>query len=181
MRRFFLIYLLLLICFSFKAQFQFNFNDSIEVYRTNTSLKYPWAGGLNYAQFSEIDYDYDGDMDLLVFERSNDQMRVFEQKIEGGVSFYKLDPLAYLEFPEQIRYRVFSIDYNGDGKNDLFTYGIGGIKVFKNVGSPQIGLQWELAKDLLYSDYTGANLNLYVSSSDIPAIVDVDFDGDIIF
>ena len=179
MRRFFLIYLLLLICFSFKAQFQFNFNDSIEVYRTNTALKYPWAGGLNYAQFSEIDYDYDGDMDLLVFDRSNDQMRVFEQKIEGGVSFYKLDPLAYLEFPEQIRYRVFSIDYNADGKNDLFTYGIGGIKVFKNVGSPQIGLQWELAKDLLYSDYTGANLNLYVSSSDIPAIVDVDFDGDI--
>jgi hypothetical protein len=179
MRRFFLIYLLVLICFSFKAQFQFNFNDSIEVYRANTALKYPWAGGLNYAQFSEIDYDYDGDMDLLVFDRSNDQMRVFEQKIEGGVSFYKLDPLAYLEFPEQIRYRVFSIDYNGDGKNDLFTYGIGGIKVFKNVGSPQIGLQWELAKDLLYSDYTGANLNLYVSSSDIPAIVDVDFDGDI--
>ena len=179
MRRFSLIYLLLLICFSFKAQFQFNFNDSIEVYRTNTALKYPWAGGLNYAQFSEIDYDYDGDMDLLVFDRSNDQMRVFEQKIEGGVSFYKLDPLAYLEFPEQIRYRVFSIDYNGDGKNDLFTHGIGGIKVFKNVGSPQLGLQWELAKDLLYSDYTGANLNLYVSSSDIPAIVDVDFDGDI--
>jgi hypothetical protein len=179
MRRLFLIYLLLLICFSFKAQFQFNFNDSIEVYRTNSALKYPWAGGLNYAQFSEIDYDYDGDMDLLVFDRSNDQMRVFEQKIEGGVSFYKLDPLAYLEFPEQIRYRVFSIDYNGDGKNDLFTYGIGGIKVFKNVGSPQLGLQWELAKDLLYSDYTGANLNLYVSSSDIPAIVDVDFDGDI--
>jgi len=179
MRRLFLIYLLLLICFSFKAQFQFNFNDSIEVYRTNTALKYPWAGGLNYAQFSEIDYDYDGDMDLLVFDRSNDQMRVFEQKIEGGVSFYKLDPLAYLEFPEQIRYRVFSIDYNGDGKNDLFTYGIGGIKVFKNAGSPQLGLQWELAKDLLYSDYTGANLNLYVSSSDIPAIVDVDFDGDI--
>ena len=179
MRRFFLIYLLLLICFSFKAQFQFNFNDSIEVYRTNTALKYPWAGGLNYAQFSEIDYDYDGDMDLLIFDRSNDQMRVFEQKIEGGVSFYKLDPLAYLEFPEQIRYRVFSIDYNGDGKNDLFTYGIGGIKVFKNAGSPQLGLQWELVKDLLYSDYTGANLNLYVSSSDIPAIVDVDFDGDI--
>jgi hypothetical protein len=179
MRRFFLIYLLVLICFSFKAQFQFNFNDSIEVYRTNTALKYPWAGGLNYAQFSEIDYDYDGVMDLLVFDRSNDQMRVFEQKIESGVSFYKLNPLAYLEFPEQIRYRVFSIDYNGDGKNDLFTYGIGGIKVFKNVGSPQLGLQWELAKDLLYSDYTGANLNLYVSSSDIPAIVDVDFDGDI--
>ena len=24
------------------------------------TLKLPWAGGLNYAQFSEIDYDFDG-------------------------------------------------------------------------------------------------------------------------
>lgn len=179
MRRFFLIYLLLLICFSFKAQFQFNFNDSIEVYRTNTALKYAWAGGLNYAQFSEIDYDYDGDMDLLVFDRSNNQIRIFENKIDAGISFYDFDPLGYTYFPDQVRYRAFSIDYNGDGNNDLFTYGIGGIKVFKNVGNSQIGLQWELAKDLLYSDNWGANLNLYVSSSDIPAIVDVDFDGDI--
>ena len=30
----------------------------------------PWAGGLNYIQISDIDYDYDGDMDLLVFDRS---------------------------------------------------------------------------------------------------------------
>lgn len=40
-------------------------------------------------------------------------------------------------------------------------------------------MQWELAKNLLYSDNWGASLNLYVSSADIPAIVDVDNDGDI--
>ena len=66
MRSIVLLFYFLILCFSYKAQFQFNYNDSIEVYRTNTALKYPWAGGLNYAQFSEIDYDYDGDMDLLV-------------------------------------------------------------------------------------------------------------------
>ena len=179
MRSCLLFFYFLILCFSYKAQFQFNFNDSLEVYKANIALKHPWAGGLNYAQFSEIDYDYDGDMDLLVFDRSNDQIRIFEQKTEGGVAFYHFDPLGYLYFSDQVRYKAFSIDYNGDGKNDLFTYGIGGIKVFKNVGNSQIGLQWELAKEVLYSDNWGANLNLYVSSSDIPAIVDVDFDGDI--
>lgn len=179
MRTFFSLFFFILIYFSSEAQFQFDFNDSIEVKRANTTLKLPWAGGLNYAQFSELDYDFDGDMDLLVFDRSNDQIRVFEQKNEGGVPFYYFDPLGHMYFNDQVRYRAFSIDYNGDGKNDLFTYGIGGIKVFKNTGDSQIGLQWELAKELLYSDNWGANLNLYVSSSDIPAIVDVDFDGDI--
>lgn len=179
MRTFFSLFFFILIYFSSEAQFQFDFNDSIEVKRANTTLKLPWAGGLNYAQFSELDYDFDGDMDLLVFDRSNDQIRVFEQKNEGGVPFYHFDPLGHMYFNDQVRYRAFSIDYNGDGKNDLFTYGIGGIKVFKNTGDSQIGLQWELAKELLYSDNWGANLNLYVSSSDIPAIVDVDFDGDI--
>jgi hypothetical protein len=71
------------------------------------------------------------------------------------------------------------VDYNQDGKNDLFCYGIGGIKVYKNVGDAINGIQWEVAKDLLYSDNWGADLNLYVSSADIPAIVDVDGDSDI--
>jgi hypothetical protein len=36
-----------------------------------------------------------------------------------------------------------------------------------------------LIYNLLYSDYVGSFSNLYVSSSDIPAYVDVDFDSDI--
>ena len=36
-----------------------------------------------------------------------------------------------------------------------------------------------MAKDLIYSDYEGTPLNLYVSSSDIPALVDVEKDGDL--
>ena len=139
----------------------------------------PWAGGLNYPQFSSIDYDFDGDLDLLVFDRSNNQLRVFEHVQTDGVSSYVFDPYGEGWFPFDMRYRLFAIDYNGDNKKDLFTYGIGGLKVYKNSGNSTDGLSWELAKELVYSDYWGTVLNLYVSSTDIPAIVDVDNDGDI--
>ena len=161
------------------SQFQFNYNDSINVKYLGVNMDMPWAGGLNFSQFSEIDVDFDGDKDLFVFDRSANQIRVFVQEDLMGNKFYVFNPYASDKFPSGLRYRSTLIDYNGDGKNDLFTYGIGGIKVYKNIGDASQGLQWQLAKELLYSDYWGGLLNLYVSSSDIPAIVDVDNDGDI--
>jgi hypothetical protein len=177
--RYFLLILITFFTFSSYTQFQFNFNDSLRVLKNGVELKLPWAGGLNYAQVSDLDVDFDGDLDLLVFDRSNDQIRVFEQRQEGILTYYKLSPQAHLFFPMDIRYRLTAVDYNNDGKKDLFTYGIGGVKVYKNVGNSIDGIQWELAKNLLYSDNWGTQLNLYVSSADIPAIVDVDNDGDI--
>jgi hypothetical protein len=161
------------------SQFKFDFKDSIPVTFSGNELKYPWAGGLNYAQFSEIDFDFDGDMDLFIFDRSRDNIRLLEQIEENGVKKYKAKPNAKSYFPADLRYRVALLDYNLDGKNDIFTYGIGGVKVYKNTGSLVNGLSWELVNDLIYSDYDGDYNNLYVSSTDIPAYVDVDFDGDI--
>ena len=80
----------------------------------------PWAGGLNYAQFSDIDYDFDGDLDLLVFDRSNNQLRIFEHIQTAGISSYRYDPFGEQWFPSDMRYRLFAIDYNGDNKKDLF-------------------------------------------------------------
>ena len=162
-----------------EAQFQFAFNDSIVVRKFGVDLKLPWSGGLNYVQVSDLDIDFDGDNDLFVFDRSNDQIRVFKHEIQGASHFYSFLADSRSIFPSDIRYRATMLDYNGDGKNDLFTYGVGGIKVYKNTGNATNGLSWVLVKNLLYSDYWGSNLNLYVSSSDIPAIVDVDLDGDL--
>jgi hypothetical protein len=92
---------------------------------------------------------------------------------------YVFNPNGHTLFPTDLRYRLAAIDYNQDGKNDLFAYGIGGVKVYKNTGNSTTGLQWTVSKNLLYSDNWGTMLNLYVSSADIPAIVDVDLDGDI--
>jgi hypothetical protein len=161
------------------GQFGFEYKDSIVVKSGADTLKNAWAGGLSYAQFSDFDYDFDGDMDLFVFDRSSDNIRVFSQENNAGQKYYKLVPDAHLDFPAGITYRATMVDYDMDGKKDLFCYGIGGIKVYRNVGDAINGLQWSLSKDLLYSDNWGMNLNLYVSSADIPAIVDVDSDGDI--
>lgn len=161
------------------AQFNFEYNDSINVFNGGNELNLAWSGGQNYAQFSDFDFDFDGDMDLFVFDRSSDNCKVYIQENINGNKFYKLNYNAHLFFPSDVKYRATLVDYNQDGKKDLFAYGIGGIKVYKNTGDAANGLSWQLAKNLLYSNYWGANLNLYVSSADIPAIVDVEGDGDI--
>lgn len=179
MKRHYILIFILFVFNTLHAQFNFEYSNEISVKIGSNTLKLPWGGGLNYVQFSDFDYDFDGDLDLFVFDRSSDNIRVFTKELIGSDVQFKLQPTAPDFFPNDIRYRATMVDYNNDGKKDLFCYGVGGIKVYKNSGSLVDGLQWELVKDLLYSDNWGMNLNLYVSSTDIPAIVDVDFDGDI--
>jgi len=162
-----------------QAQFQFNFSDSILVFKNGNALELAWSGGQNNAQFSEIDVDFDGDMDLFVFDRSHDQVRVFRQDQLNGQHYYVADPAAFLKFPPGLRYRAYCADYNLDGKNDLFCYTIGGLRVYKNTGNSTIGLQWEQYNNYITSNYNGPELNLYISSADIPAIIDVEGDGDL--
>ncbi len=161
------------------AQFQFDYNPSLTVKIGSDTLENAWSGGLNYTQFSDFDFDFDGDLDLFLFDRSSNNIRVFTQEGSGSNKRYELAYNAKNKFPADIRYRATLVDYDGDGRKDMFSYGIGGIKVHRNVGDATNGLQWELFTDLIYSEYVNGSGNLYVSSSDIPAIVDVDFDGDI--
>lgn len=183
MKNYYILLVILISFFTFNqsvlAQFGFVYNDSIIVKKGGDTLQFPWAGGLNHAQFSTIDVDFDGLEDLFIFDRSTNQIRVFLKKEENGEFKYEFYYDSRSLFPEDIRYRAKAVDYNRDGKKDLFVYGIGGIKVFKNVGNATDGLQWELAKERVESEYTSSTEYLYVSSTDIPAYVDVDYDGDI--
>lgn len=161
------------------AQFQFDYDPSIPVSVGNETLSKAWDGGLNYTQFSDIDFDLDGDLDLLLFDRSNDQLRVYRKDVNGSNYSYHLEFNARDKFPADLRYRLFTTDYDNDGDKDIFTYGIGGVKVYKNISNPTDGLKFVLFKSVLQSVYSGGSSNLFVSSSDIPAIIDVDLDGDI--
>ncbi|MFK7787791.1 MAG: FG-GAP-like repeat-containing protein [Crocinitomicaceae bacterium] len=160
------------------AQFGFSYDASIPVIHGADTLLNPWAGGLNYAQFSDFDYDFDGDLDLFIFDRSNDQISVFTQE---GTSdkYYNYVYNARLQFPEGLRYRATLIDYDNDGRKDLFTAYLGGIRIYRNVGDQTNGLQWELFQSILYSEFPNVESILGVSIGDIPGIADVDFDGDI--
>lgn len=162
-----------------KAQFGFEYNPSIKVVKDGIELQNPWAGGLDYTQFSVFDFDFDGDDDLFLFDRSTNNIRVFTQEVIGGVSKWKFHYNAAAHFPQGIEYRATMVDFDMDGKKDLFTYSIGGLRVYKNIGNSTDGIQWQLHKNIVQSNYNGFLSNLYIASSDIPAIVDVDNDGDI--
>src|SRR5690606_28090027 len=83
-----------------------------------------------------------------------------------------------LLFPRDIRGWILFLDYDCDGKKDIFTHTLFGIKVYRNISSSN-ELAWELIADPIYSEGTAGNVNLQVNISDIPGVADLDGDGDL--
>ncbi|XOV68384.1 MAG: T9SS type A sorting domain-containing protein [Fluviicola sp.] len=163
------------------AQFVLEYNDSIPVLRSGDTLKNAWAGGLNYIQMSDFDYDQDGDMDLFCFDRSSNNVRVFTKEWNGTNFYYDYILDAEDFFPSDLRYRAQLVDYDQDGRKDLFTWGLGGgLKVYRNVSDQVNGLQWSLFQADVHSDYAVNGLqSLFISADDLPGLVDIDEDGDL--
>lgn len=174
--------LALLICFvslSSIAQVSFDRNDNVAVKSGATNLKYPWVGGLNFPQFSVIDLNGDGIKDLFVFDRSGNKVKTFLNKGTPNTVDYSYAPQYESLFPKGLHDFVMLADYNCDGKEDIFTYTNGGMAVYRNDYSSSTGLKFTLVKPLIYSKYYSSLLNLYVSPVNIPAIADIDNDGDL--
>ncbi|MBD3637279.1 MAG: T9SS type A sorting domain-containing protein [Crocinitomicaceae bacterium] len=159
------------------TQFGFERIDTITVIN-GTVQEMPWAGGLDYPQFSNIDLNWDGTEDLFVFDRTCNKMLTFLHTGTPGVAEYVYAPQYEAEFPEMTDWALL-VDYNCDGKKDIFTYTIGGGRVFKNIGNSGVGHQFELAKPNLKTWLWGSEGFMYISSVDMPAIVDIDGDSDI--
>jgi hypothetical protein len=161
-----LIVLLCLLSLSLKAQ-QISFQQI-----TNppvAGLKNPWAGGFNSVQFFLIDLDGDKKEDLVVFDRSAQHLKTFLRNASGGFTY---EPAFQSRFP-LIENWMNLVDYDGDGDKDLFTSSSGGIQVYPNLNN-------NFPKSLGNLKSTGLNglINIFVSASDIPAIADIDGDGD---
>jgi hypothetical protein len=138
-----------------------------------------WAGGLNSCQFGETDMNFDGWKDLFVFDRTGNRVLCFiNNGIPGQVS-YTCSPEYTTRFPELYDWAIL-IDYDADGKEDIFTYspGFAGIKVYRNTSAT------ELHFDLVVYPYLkslqgGGYVNIFVTYADYPALSDVDYDGDL--
>ena len=147
-----------------------------------------WAGGLNAVQFSEIDLNLDGKMDLFVFDRIGNMILPFILEEDGGEARYVFSPEYRENFPD-LKYWVLLRDYNKDGIMDIFMYsgtpGVSGIEVHKGfIENNRLGFTKLLFPgqtfDLLYYPLnSGGRTNLYVAAFDIPAIDDIDGDGDL--
>ena len=119
---FIFIAFLLSLSLNAKAQLYFNRADSLKVFLTNgVQLKNPWAGGLNFLQVSDIDLNYDGIMDLFVFDRTGNKISTF---INGGTAHtvdYLFDASYVTKFPRLDSWALLR-DYNCDGKMDIFSH-----------------------------------------------------------
>lgn len=139
-------------------------------------LKNAWAGGLNSCQLCTIDLNLDGIDDLLVFDRHGNRKLTFINSGTFNTSDYIFSPKYAQYFPECQDW-IRTVDYDCDGKQDLFTYSSGGIRVFKNISDTT--LRFQLVTDMLKSFYYSSYIGILVTSVDYPAIADIDNDGDL--
>lgn len=143
-----------------------------------------WAGGLNAAQYNTMDLNADGQEDLVLFDRMANKVITF-LNVDNS---YRYAPEFEKLFPAEITNWMLLRDYNCDGKKDIFTGDILGIKVFTNVtGSGD--LSWERylfytgpssrKSEVLVTQGSTSKVNLQLGFDDLPSLTDVDGDGDL--
>lgn len=151
----------------------------IQVRTSENTLAAPWAGGLNACQFGRIDLDGDGVKDLIAFDRHGNRLLCFLNRGGTGEIDYVFAPEYAKFFPKLTDWTIFA-DYDGDGREDIFTYSKGwaGMKVFRNASAEQIGFEC-VACPYLTSWQGGGEVNIIATNADYPSIADLDGDGDL--
>ncbi|MEZ4721469.1 MAG: T9SS type A sorting domain-containing protein [Flavobacteriales bacterium] len=158
------------------AQYNLGFEESTDLpFNKNGSLRIPTVGGFTNPQFSEIDFNGDGTLDLFVFDRGNDTWRTFVYNPSSQQ--YDYVPEFEKSFPKDLEEMALLRDYDCDGHSDVFTYHDGGFRVYRNNGNFPPG--FELASNKLQTKYGSIITSTYLLPGDLPAITDVDNDGDL--
>ncbi len=149
-----------------------------EVVGNTGILRLAFAGGLNNPQWSNADLNDDGYQDLFVFDRTGNRILIFlHEGIPGSIQF-RYAPEWAKTFP-MLREWALLADYNGDQKPDIFGYTLQGVGVWKNLGLVNGIPAFEKITDAIPTRYGQIPANLFVSLADLPALADVDLDGDL--
>ncbi len=186
-----IIYLIVFICLSHSlfAQIAGERLD-IDMKKLNgVDYAMPFIGGFNNPQFSEADFNNDGILDLLVYDRAGYLPVTFINNGTPNQVDYSFAPEYMENFPSYINSWAIMQDFNLDGAYDLFTYsnvpGIPGIEAYRGYFDSNNRLAFEQIKnynhnyDLLsYPLENGLEVSIYAAYVDIPSFLDVDADGD---
>lgn len=159
--------------------FSFQYDQRPTVSVEGRALLNPWAGGLNATQYSAVRLNDDARDDLVVFDRTTDKISAFVSiaNPSGTGVAWQYAPEYEVAFPA-VNSWLLLVDYDGDGRRDLFTHGAGSMRVFRN--ESQSGrVLFRLVADPLITEGFSSKLPLYVAGTDMPAILDFDDDGDI--
>ena len=174
----FVMFLFHQLCF---GQFTYELADTIKVSENGKLLKSALAGGFNAPQFNKIDLDGDGKMDLIVFDRAGHKITPYLNKGGLGSINYEYAPQYLKIFPPFIFDWMKLIDYDCDGRADLFHGNqSSNVIVHRNIGSTG-NIQFGPGELLFIKSNSSFPQNLSAIKTDIPGIADIDGDGDIDF
>lgn len=141
------------------------------------TLQFPWTGGFNSIIPVEFDFNGDAFRDLFLFDRVGNRISTFINDGTAGIGAYHYAPEYISQLPPMHDW-VRSVDYDCDGDLDLFTYTNSAMGVWRNDYTVGSGLQFTLVNAQLNSWYGSFYNAIFVSQVNMPAIVDVDGDGD---
>lgn len=138
------------------------------------------AGGLNQPQFSQIDLNSDGKLDLFIFDRSGNTRLCFIAVENNGQVQYVHDP-DFEHLIPQGRDFTFLRDFNNDGKPDVWTYGYHTqkLELYKNVHNtaPAFQYNWQMrAYNYDNPPFDTSDFNMFTGN--LPDVVDLNQDGD---
>lgn len=157
----------------------------IDFFVSGNKIENAQTGGVNNAQLSQGDFNLDGKQDLLIFDRHGNVVMPFIFDVAKGKFIYSSE---YKNIFPDLRDWVLLNDYNKDGLIDIFassgnTQAVFGIEVYKGVvRNGKLGFVLATngkGNTLLKWDIGSSSTQIYVTTMDIPAIDDVDHDGDL--
>ena len=161
-----------------------------KVIEDGITLKFPFAGGMNCPQVSQVDLNKDNKKDLFIFDRVGGKLCAFiyDDNVEGKYVF-KPEYLKYFPRLNPPHWALLR-DFNNDKIPDIFCnsqdVGVGGMTVYKGFLVNDT-IQWKLLSFkgspspivVPFSLANGSTTNLYISFDDLPTFEDMDGDGDI--
>lgn len=177
-----ILFVLLIGATNVRAQVKYYQHDSsIQVVANGVPQVMPWSGGFNNPQFTMGDLNRDGLIDLVVFEPWT-TVKTFLNTGTAGNPRYVYSPVFALNFPPVLSFAILA-DYNCDQVPDLFQRGETGFAVYTGYYNSMRQLCFTFYRNLFYynDSWAGGPANAFCNPGDIPAIADVDNDGDLDF
>ncbi len=178
-----------------RAQNQSFERIDIPLFQNGVELPSAFAGGLNTPQFSAADLNQDGVADLVVFDRSGDVVLTYLNAGTPGQVSYTYAPEYACFFPKVTDY-VLLRDFNQDGAADIFCASLAPgsqeMQVFQGYfenNTLKFNAFYFSYPNCTYcnplqvwypdQDQPGEWNNLPIAPTDIPAVDDIDSDGDL--
>lgn len=179
-------FMVLITCFSVERSYAQNdiLFSGLTLTEVDSQLKkHNINGGANAPMFSMLDVNNDSKQDLFVYDRHSEKVLVY---LYVGKNEYVHSRQYEAIFPEMHHWVLFK-DYNQDGKADMWTRNdyYNTVMLYRNVtkaGDPHC--KFEKVSDGLraynFNEFIDTS-NIFCDKNNIPAIEDVDNDGDIDF